>query len=1193
MYRHHENVVTLTDLVKPDSLPHPHHMPSQLDVLNTMSLAEMEMRRAVALQDLLVRGQSLLWETDAKGRVTSFTARGHNASGLDTNTVLNTDWTSFVDPLDQVQVLAAWSAARAAGTVLTCEARILTGEGGSRWHRVSAAPVCDIRGELVSWVGTARDIHDQKLRETEFIKALEVLNALERCGDGLLYLKDREGRLVWCNDAVLDVLGKNRIEALGHLATAYMREDRDAHHVTLHDMQVVNEGRALLTEEILHDPHRVYLSCKTPWRDRAGSVVGLVGVSINVTNEARIRSQWNPEFAKLHHATPIVVSRFDKDLKHLYVSPAIETITGMPPATFFGKSNRDLGMPSHLCDQWDNVMHAVLADGCPREIEFSYAGPDEKQRVFRSLLSAEKDGHGKPSTLVAVAYEVTELKAQQALVREREARLAAALSAGKLQTWTYLIGENVFLVPVSTRRQHAIRGDSDRVCWADAFCGIHRDDVERVQQSLLRCAHDKVDYDETYRVQDDSGHWRWVRAAGRHVPHDTVDGGASHIAGVTFDLTEEREAQQRLRDSEESLRLAVDAVDAGRYDWDLATGELKWDARTRALFHLPAGQEPSYDHFLSRLHPDDRVRLAARVGAQLDGSKSDGIWSERYRVLQPDGTLRWLESQGRVMFTENETPRRPMRFIGLVTDVTAEVETAERLAASEGALRKSLSALAESEERMRLAMESSSLGWWDMDVPSTRIVWSGSARRLFDMPEEGDVHLDEVLVRVYKEDLPRVRLAIESAMASHADGIFHESYRVLWRDGSLRDVEAIGRVRFEHRDSGRQATRFSGVLWDTTETCTMWRTLQDKGAYVEALLRTAPVGILSVDEAGHITRSNPLMDSLFGPLGRGAQVRDESQRWESYCADGTRLAQARYPVLQVLDGSIRSEVEVQHVTSRDGRSLWLRLIASPVVQQDRPAGAVMVCVDIDAERRTLEVLKEADARKEQFFAMLAHEIRNPLGAISNANHILSRDAHLSEPSIFARGVITRQSKQLQCLVDDLLEVSRISRDSFTLKTAPTSIRQVLLYACDPALIRAQARRQRLTISVPEQDVVANVDPTRLSQVLDNLLGNAVKYTPEGGAIEVTLTSSAEYAEVTISDNGMGIQVDELDKVFDLFHQQKTQDRHAALGFGIGLAMVRRLVELHGGRVWAESQGPGTGAKFVVQIPLGTDAHNSQ
>lgn len=257
-----------------------------------------------------------------------------------------------------------------------------------------------------------------------------------------------------------------------------------------------------------------------------------------------------------------------------------------------------------------------------------------------------------------------------------------------------------------------------------------------------------------------------------------------------------------------------------------------------------------------------------------------------------------------------------------------------------------------------------------------------------------------------------------------------------------------------------------------------------KKAYLAALVQTAPVGILSVDERGLITRSNPLMVELFGPLALGEDVHLLAEHWESHLEDGTRIATDQYPILQALSGTFRAEVEVRHRPSGSLHQLWLRLIASPVIQHGRSVGAVMACIDIDAERRAVEVLKEADARKEQFFAILAHEIRNPLGAISNATHILSRDTQLSKPSTFATGVISRQIKQLQSLVNDLLEVSRLSRDSFTLDCTPTSISRLVMDACESALIRAQARGQRFSMKLPPHDLVANVDATRFSQVLE-------------------------------------------------------------------------------------------------------------
>ncbi|HTT02317.1 MAG TPA: response regulator [Steroidobacteraceae bacterium] len=238
-----------------------------------------------------------------------------------------------------------------------------------------------------------------------------------------------------------------------------------------------------------------------------------------------------------------------------------------------------------------------------------------------------------------------------------------------------------------------------------------------------------------------------------------------------------------------------------------------------------------------------------------------------------------------------------------------------------------------------------------------------------------------------------------------------------------------------------------------------------------------------------------------------------------------------------------------------------------------------------ADRQAEELLQESNQRKDEFLAMLAHELRNPLAPIRNAAQILRLHSKGNSKLEWARAVIERQSRHLTRLVDDLLDVSRIVRGQITLETAPVDLHDVVEHALETSRPLLKERKHQLAVSVPAAELRLDADLTRLSQVFANLLINAAKYTPEGGRIWLEAEQRASEAIVRVRDTGMGISSALLPYVFDLFTQgTRTLDR-AQGGLGIGLTLVKKIVEMHGGTVAARSPGLGLGSEFSVCLPL--------
>lgn len=273
---------------------------------------------------------------------------------------------------------------------------------------------------------------------------------------------------------------------------------------------------------------------------------------------------------------------------------------------------------------------------------------------------------------------------------------------------------------------------------------------------------------------------------------------------------------------------------------------------------------------------------------------------------------------------------------------------------------------------------------------------------------------------------------------------------------------------------------------------------------------------------------------------------------------------------------------------RSGISEVDRLSANFGHMRDRLLERTQRAEELAAElRRRADELAETDRRKDEFVAMLAHELRNPLGAVSSAAHVLEEGgAESADTTARAAAVVRRQMSHLSRLVDDLLDVSRITRGKVPLHLAGVDLVEVLRRTLEVAQPRFEAAGVRLDVELPGRPLAMTADATRLEQVFGNLLGNAAKYARRGG--RASLSAAVEEdgrAVVRVADDGVGIAAELLPRVFDLFFQGEPGLDRREGGLGIGLTLVRRLVELHGGEVTAASAGPDRGSEFVVRLPL--------
>jgi signal transduction histidine kinase len=239
---------------------------------------------------------------------------------------------------------------------------------------------------------------------------------------------------------------------------------------------------------------------------------------------------------------------------------------------------------------------------------------------------------------------------------------------------------------------------------------------------------------------------------------------------------------------------------------------------------------------------------------------------------------------------------------------------------------------------------------------------------------------------------------------------------------------------------------------------------------------------------------------------------------------------------------------------------------------------------IDTQKRREEELFDMVARRDEFFAILLHELRNPLVPIANAVELLGANAANPSGVDAARGIIQRQLRQLTRLVEDLLDVSRLAHGNIDLRRCALDLTEVVTAAVEAAWPIIEMRQHELTLDAPPRSILVDGDPVRLTQVLTNLLINAAKYTPPGGHISLTAVQEGGVATIRVRDDGIGIAAEKLPIVFRLFSRATPTSSAAGSGLGVGLAVSKQLIELHGGSIFARSEGVGQGSEFTVRLP---------
>lgn len=607
----------------------------------------------------------------------------------------------------------------------------------------------------------------------------------------------------------------------------------------------------------------------------------------------------------------------------------------------------------------------------------------------------------------------------------------------------------------------------------------------------------------------------------------------------------------------------------GTWDWELPTDRLTVDERFAESFGIdPAlGRTGlSLEQVIATVHPDDLPGLHAAIDAAI---RRGGRYSHEYRVRGRDGRYRWIEANGRVDHAPDGTPAR---FPGVLLDI----ERRRALEAERDRATQLLRAFVEA-------------------VPG--VVYAKDREGRMFVANHGVTELVGKLPEFYlgKTDLEFLdhkgqaeavmatdRRIMQSGRAEtlEEEVSFPDGRRAVWLSTKAPFRDAEGRV------IGLIGSSLDITDRKNAEAALRQRTeeLAEARLRLEVALSAARMGVWDWSPGTGEARWNPQMFEILGlePL-PDDQVRGETFIAMVHPDDRPRLDAA---LARALADGTEYEMETR-VRRGDGELRWVlgrgRVLLDPL---GRPGRMVGVNWDITERKVAEQALLEADRHRNEFLAMLGHELRNPLAPIVTAVQLLELGGSQPERRNAAVQIIRRQAAHMARLVDDLLEVSRVTQGRIELRKENILVASAVFSAVETVRPLVRERRQTLDVDVaPDVDLVA--DQARLTQIVANLLNNASKYTQPGGRIAVrahAIGDDGGSVEIVVADNGPGLDPDLVPRVFDLFSQATSTLDRSRGGLGLGLALVKRLVELHGGQVRAESAGPGQGAAFTVRLP---------
>jgi PAS domain S-box-containing protein len=1055
----------------------------------------------------------------------------------------------------------------------------------------------------------------------------QITDILESISDGFFSL-DKHWCFTYVNQASEDLSGKTREELLGKsiweiypslVGSVFEQQLRRAitEKVAVHfETPSVRLG---LWREVHAYPCQNGLSVY--WRD----------ISERKKREAALQRR-EEKLNLIANAVPALIAYVDKTQRYRFNNKAYEEWFGHSVTEVYNKHIREVLGESAYKTIRPYIEQALSGKQVTFEsqVPYRYGG----MRYVSASYIPQIDSQGVVTGYVGLINDITERKQVEEALKQVNTRLRLALDAAKMGDWSWDITTDLVTLSQQAGKIFGILPSPD-LTWRKVSELVDAEDRERVNLAIAQAIKEGSDYDIEYRVILADGTKIWVAVKGR-AQYDS-SGNALGMLGVVQDITERKQTEEALLESEERFRQMAETIQDVFWVIDFSV--------PRILYVSPAYEQvwgrsrdelySDYCNWLKNIHPQDQQKVLKSISP----SQQQSFAEIEYRILRPDNSIRWIRDRG---FPLRDRSGEIKQVIGVAQDITARKQIEENLRLSEN--------------RYRTLADAVPQLIWIHDVNGKVQFFNQRWQIYTGLSIQLDVDVEVWNKILHQEDLPLViatrNKAIETSEAYEVEcrlQQFDRTYRwhlarvvpfkdnqgqVLYWFGTATDIEDLKRVQAEQSF----LAQISPVLASSL----------DYHTTLTNITRLAVPFLADYCFFDLLTKDNKIERVAWH------HVNPEKQKWFEqikYYIPSQELT--NHPVVTVL--SKGEPILISPITDE-----WIQLIAIngehakfiqdnqlrslitvPLIARQQKLGALTLCLTAESGRHYTQTdlalskelanraalaldnaqlyfqAKEANRIKDEFLAVLSHELRTPLTPILGWTKLL-RTFKFNETETDSALATIEQNATIQIqLINDLLDVATILRGKLALKVVSVNLIHPIKAAIETVRLAAQANSIQIQTQFANNVGFVAGDPGRLQQVVWNLLSNAVKFTPQGGRVEVRLervkdrergrlgegetrgefinTSPSPQAsfsaQITVSDSGRGISPDFLPYIFDYFRQADSSTTRKIGGLGLGLAIVRHIVELHGGTVNAFSLGEGQGATFVVQLPISTEESN--
>ncbi|MEJ6484566.1 PAS domain S-box protein [Nostoc punctiforme UO1] len=651
---------------------------------------------------------------------------------------------------------------------------------------------------------------------------------------------------------------------------------------------------------------------------------------------------------------------------------------------------------------------------------------------------------------------------------------------------------------------------------------------------------------------------------------------AVNLQQLQQEIAQRQQLEVILKDSEERLRLALDVSQMGLWDWNILTNQVIWSENYELLFGLlPSSFDGPYETFQKCVYPEDKQSVMQRIGYALS-QKTD--YNDEFRIIRSDQSVHWISAKGKFIYDEQG---KAVRMIGVCMETTvckqAEESTRELTTQVQEQANILNAILTASVDHIYIFNRRGCYQYVSRDAatilgfkPQDLV---GKTMQELDLPKDLVEQVDNQLKAVIKTGQP----IKDECKYVTADGVHFYEYILTPLRNLNQNIEGV-----------------ITVSRDITEHKRAEKSLRESEARFRRLFESNLIGVAFWNVDGFVIDANDAFLQLAG------------YTHEEFTTLGKINWQELTPIeYKYLDDRALFEVQTTGVSKiyekeyihRNGKRVPIVLgIALLNDSQEHGVAFVLDITDrklaenecdrlLQCERTARQEAEIANQIKDEFLAVLSHELRTPLNPILGWSKMLRTRKFDQQTTNRALETIERNAKLQTQLIEDLLDVSRILQGKLNLNICPVNLVMVVEAALETVRLAAQAKSIQIQTIFDASLGQVMGDPNRLQQVVWNLLSNAVKFTPTGGRVGIRLMEASNQIQIQVSDTGKGINPDFLPYVFDYFRQADGTTTRTFGGLGLGLAIVRKVVEMHGGKVQAESPGEGSGATFTVELPL--------